>query len=171
MSRRVCRKRNQASGFTLAELLVGLALLVMIMSTVAVAMHGAANLSVYGADKGRSLTKATLALSRMGRDIRRADAISLTTPSELQLTMPDGETIQYVWNGTSGDSLTYRSSQTPDGTLLVADVVDFSLEAVEQHSEIKGDLAVVSLKLELEVRHGNATTRLETTVRPRRSIL
>ena len=167
---RLCRRRGRP-GFTLVELLIGMAMLAMIMVAVALAMRGAADASAYGADKSRSLTQATLALARLSSDLRGAATVDLTSSHAVTLTMPTGEQRSYAWSGAEGAPLVFASGANPGGNTLVPEVLDFSLQATMAYSEIAGAIVPVTVEIVLEVRHGQAETRLETAVRPRRNIL
>lgn len=159
-------------GFTLIELLIGMALLAMILGTIALAMQGAVDVVSYGNDKSRSQIIATLALDRLRTDLRRADQIQLISPAQVVgLVMPDGELKAYSWNGLVGGPLIYACGASPGGNTLVATVEEFTLTSVEEYSDIRGGIVVVNVHIVLEVRYGQATTRLETTVCPRRNIM
>ena len=165
------RRRPGCPGFTLVELLIGMAMLAMIMVAAALAMRGAADASTYGAHKARSLTQATLALGRLSADLRGAAVVELESSNAVTLTMPTGEQRCYSWSGTEGAPLVFASGTNPDGNTLVPEVLNFSLQATMAYSEIAGATVPVTVGIVLEVRHGQAETRLETAVRPRRNIL
>jgi len=65
-------------GFTIAELLIALALTAMLMTAVAFAMHGADQSSTYNRTKADLVARARGVLDRMARDIRGADATIVT---------------------------------------------------------------------------------------------
>ncbi len=159
-------------GFTLIELLIGMALLAMILGTMALAMRGAADAVSYGNDKSRSQIIATLALDRLKTDLRRADQIQLISPAQVVgLVMPGGELKGYSWNGSVGSPLIYAFDANPGGNILIAEVEEFMLTSVEEYSDIRGQVVAVNVHIVLEVRYGQATTRMETSVRPRRNVM
>ncbi|NIA20964.1 MAG: hypothetical protein GWP05_03105 [Anaerolineaceae bacterium] len=156
----------------MVELLIGMTLLAMILATIALAMQGATDTVVYGNEKSRSQMMATLALDRLRTDLRRADKVELVSPSKVVgLVMADGELKGYSWGGTDGDPLIYADDDSPDGNTMVADVVEFTLTSIEEYSAVREKVVAVNVHIVLEVRYGQATTRLETTVRPRRNIM
>ena len=159
-------------GFTIVELLIGMTLLAMILGAIALAMHGAAAMVAYSKDQSRSQIIATLALERLRTDLRRADQIQLISPAQVVgLVMLDGELKGYSWNGSVGGPLIYACGASPGGNTMVAAVEEFTLTSVEEYSDIQGQVVAVNVHIVLEVRYGQATTRLETTVRPRRNVM
>ena len=163
--------RRSRPAFTMVELLIGLMLTVMIMGAVGLAVKGAADATKYGNEKTRSLAQTTLALARLCTDLRRAEVIELESPQSVRLTLPDGTQHRYTWSGTDGAALCYTQSEGPPNRVLVPSVATFSLEVVEEYSEVAGAVVPVLVKVTLAARCGEATTRLETSVRPRRNIM
>jgi prepilin-type N-terminal cleavage/methylation domain-containing protein len=101
--------------FTLIEVLLATALLALLLSAVAVAMHA----SMQSYTENEHLTALTQAarsvLSRMMRDVRTADAVDSTSTTLTILPPADGSgvtQVQYAW---TGGSLTY-SQTTGAGT-------------------------------------------------------
>jgi prepilin-type N-terminal cleavage/methylation domain-containing protein len=165
-------ERVPCPGFTLAEMLIAMTLLAMILGSVAMAMRGATEAVSFGNEQSRSNVITTLVMDRLRTDIRRADVVALNSPSNtISLTMPSGEQKSYTWSGTAGSRLVYRSAAAPTGVTLAENVVQFKLTSVNQYSAIRGATVPVSVGVLLEVRQGKATTRMETTVRPRRNVI
>jgi prepilin-type N-terminal cleavage/methylation domain-containing protein len=165
------RDAGRRPGYTLVELLIGMAMLAMIMVAVALAMQGAANANIYAMDKSRSLQQASLTLNRLSTDIRRAQSIQIVEPGCLDLVMPDNQWRRYQWGNAEGDPLMFSSDLNPDGNMLVADVTTFKLIISEGFSEVQQAVVPLAVQIILEVREGTASTRLDTTVKPRRNIL
>lgn len=94
-------------GFTLAELLVGLAVLGLALAGLATVHESGLRAYVYGSNRVEVQQNARVALERMAREIREAQA--LTNPTATQLT------IQTDWNGNGviGEAL----AVTVDGVL------------------------------------------------------
>jgi len=122
-------------------------------------------------DKSRSLQQASLTLARLSTDIRRAQSIQIIGPGCLDLVMPDTEWRRYQWGNTDGDPLVFRSDANPEGNTLVADVAAFTLIVSEGFSEAQQAVVPLAVQIVLEVRQGTASTRLDTTVKPRRNIM
>jgi len=72
-------QRTQPTGFTIAELLVALALTALLMTAVAFAMHSAEQSNAYNRTKAELVARARGVLDRIARDVRCAEA---TTVSE-----------------------------------------------------------------------------------------
>jgi len=177
ISRRRPRGSSSGSGrcvaaFTLAEMLIAMTLLAMILGSVAMAMRGASQAVSFGNEQTRSNMIATLVLDRLRTDIRRADVVTLNSPSHtISLTMPSGEQKSYTWSGAPDTPLVYRCAASPAGVTLAEHVTAFVLTSVNDYSDVRGATVPVSVRVELQVQQGKATTRMETTVRPRRNVL
>ncbi len=165
-------KGPRVAAFTLMEMLIAMTLLAMILGSVAMAMRGASQAVSFGNEQTRANVIATLVLDRLRTDIRRADVVTLNSPSHtISLTMPSGEQKSYTWSGTPDTPLVYRCAASPAGVTLAEHVTAFVLTAVNDYSDVRGATVPVSVRVELQVQQGKATTRMQTTVRPRRNIL
>jgi len=163
---------SSAGAFTLVELMIGMVLLVMILVAAALAMQGAANASEYGADKAVSLQQTSLTLRRISADLRQAETVLMPEAGCLDLVMPDGQWRRYRWvPSADGGPLTFYSDRNPDGNVLIPDVSNFLVQTVWGWSDVKEEMAPLCVRIILEGRHGSATTRLDSAVRPRRNIL
>ncbi len=104
-------------GFTLAELLVGLAVLGLALASLATLHESGLRAYVYGSNRVEVQQNARVALERMAREIREAQALTNQTATQL--------TIQTDWNGNGiigeaiavavdgvlrGEQVTYRLS-------------------------------------------------------------
>lgn len=78
-------------GFTLAELLVGLAVLGLALASLATLHESGLRAYVYGSNRVEVQQNARVALERMAREIREAQALTNQTATQL--------TIQIDWNG------------------------------------------------------------------------
>lgn len=94
-------------GFTLAELLVGLAVLGLALASVATLYESGLRAYVTGSNRVEVQQNARVALERMAREIREAQALTNQTATQL--------TIQTDWNGNGviGEAL----AVTVDGVL------------------------------------------------------
>jgi prepilin-type N-terminal cleavage/methylation domain-containing protein len=106
-------------GFTLAELLVGLAILGLVLASVATFHESGLRAYVSGSNRVEVQQNARVALERMAREIREAQALANQTPTRV--------TIQTDWNGNGvigeplavavdgvlrGEQVTYRLNGT-----------------------------------------------------------
>jgi prepilin-type N-terminal cleavage/methylation domain-containing protein len=164
-------KMRSRAAFTLVELLIAISLVVMILGAAGLAVKAAADAAAYGNHKGRSLTQATMALSWLTTDLRRASEIQIESSRSVRLWLASGEERHYWWSGTDGAPLMFSSPANPAGNVLVPSVAAFSLSAVNAYSQVAGGVVAVSVQVVLEARDGDTTTRLETCVRPRRNIM
>lgn len=163
---------SSASAFTLVELMIGSVLLVMILVACALAMRGAANANQYGMEKSTSLQQASLTLRRISTDIRQANSIQLTQVGCLDLVLPDGKWRRYRWDpAINGNPLVFWSDDNPLGNTLIPDVTEFTIQTVTGWSEAQGAEVPLGVRITIEARQGSASTRLDSTVRPRRNIL
>lgn len=78
-------------GFTLAELLVGLAVLGLALAGLATVHESGLRAYVYGSNRVEVQQNARVALERMAREIREAQALANQTATQL--------TVQTDWNG------------------------------------------------------------------------
>jgi prepilin-type N-terminal cleavage/methylation domain-containing protein len=70
----MCARKSWARGFTMAELLMALALTALLMTAVAFAMHGADQSNTYNRTKAELVARARGVLDRIARDVRCAEA-------------------------------------------------------------------------------------------------
>lgn len=168
----VVRRKSWTGAFTLVELMIGMVLLVMILVAAALAMQAAASANQYGMDKATSLQHASLTLRRISTDVRRADSIELPEAGCLDLVMADGQWRRYRWTpGANGNPLTFWSDDNPEGNTLIPDVTEFTIQTVDGWSEAKDAVVPMCVRITIEARQGTASTRLDTTILPRRNIL
>jgi len=139
-------------GFTIAELLLALALTALLMTAVAFAMHSAEQSSTYNQTKSELVTRVRGVLDRMARDIHGADATIVATDGSavnirVVRAQPGGDTEtlwrQYRLVGT--EIKVYEDTQAiplppsePDAGVpcetLTGDVAAFQIETLVQSS-------------------------------------
>jgi prepilin-type N-terminal cleavage/methylation domain-containing protein len=76
-------------GFTLAELLVALAILALVLTGIVGIQQGALQAYVTGSNRVETQQNARVALERMGRDLREAKAITAANTTTITYTPPD----------------------------------------------------------------------------------
>jgi prepilin-type N-terminal cleavage/methylation domain-containing protein len=77
-------------GFTLAELLVALSMLVFVLTAIVMIENGGLQAYVVGSNKTEVQQNARVALERMARQIREATTgLTATDPTSLSFTLPD----------------------------------------------------------------------------------
>lgn len=101
----------RSSGFTLVELLLGLAISAMLLAAIAAAVH-ASLMSYQENEKSASLTQTARAvLNRLVNDVRTAQAVT-STETSLTIIPPDnGSGITEVQYDFTGGQLLYRVTQ------------------------------------------------------------
>jgi len=143
---------HSTRGFTIAELMLALALTALLMTAVAFAMHSADQSSAYNNAKAELVTRARGVLDRMARDIRSADATIVADDGSAVnvrvVRAQPGGTTQSFWRqyrlvgteirvyeddravtlppGVPGNSVPHET--------LTADVASFSVETLIQSS-------------------------------------
>lgn len=103
-----------ARGFTLAELMLSLALLVFLMVASALAIQAAHASHVYNMEKTDLVTKSRGVLDRLARDVRRCASFDVPDAHTVTIAMPNGDTNIYAWDGVAGGNLTY--TYIPEGS-------------------------------------------------------
>ncbi|MHC4207711.1 MAG: prepilin-type N-terminal cleavage/methylation domain-containing protein [Planctomycetota bacterium] len=97
---------NTRAGFTVVELLVGLAISAMLLVAVAVAFNASATNYRENEDIFKAINSARQALFRMTNQLRTADAVDPNAPNnECTMITAAGENITYRYN--SGDKTLY----------------------------------------------------------------
>jgi len=104
-----------ARGFTLAELMLSLALLVFLMMASALAIQAAHASHVYNMEKTDLVTRSRGVLDRFARDVRRCASFDVPDAHTVTIHMPNGDTNIYAWDGVAGGNLTY--TYIPEGSL------------------------------------------------------
>jgi prepilin-type N-terminal cleavage/methylation domain-containing protein len=98
---------NLCGGFTLVEMLISLALLAVLLASLAVAIHAATN-SYSENNRLSALTEtARGVLNRIAQDIRTSDAVTVTS-TQITITPPDdGSGLQQLRYEVAGNCLNY----------------------------------------------------------------
>lgn len=108
-------RHSKTTGFTIAELLLAMALMGLVMSAIAYGMYSAQNTSEYNTRRAELLTRARGVLDRIASDVWRADA-TLTSDDNSAVSisfarrLPGGGE-EIVWRQ-------YRKEVTDDGTII-----------------------------------------------------
>lgn len=136
-------------GFTLAEVLISLALMAFLMTAAALGIEAAQSAHAYNAEKTELVTRARAVLDRINRDMRRATEFSVLDTHTLQITLADGMIHTYSWDGAVGGNVTYTQTDTSAITTtpitLTGYVQDFTVTdattVCEVRLALKGTLA------------------------------
>jgi prepilin-type N-terminal cleavage/methylation domain-containing protein len=112
---------HKVCGFTLPELMLSMTLLAFLMVAAALGIQAAEGSRSYNFEKTDLTTRARGVLDRLSRDVRRAASYAMTDSRTVVVTMTNGDTHAYAWDGASGGNLTY--SYTPNGSLVATSAV------------------------------------------------
>jgi prepilin-type N-terminal cleavage/methylation domain-containing protein len=123
-------------GFTLAEVLIAMALMGLIMTAAALAIQAAQTSYSYNSEKTELVARTRGVLDRVSRDLRKAIHFTVVDLHTLEIELAGGTLHTYAWNGTSGGNVTYMetavdgvTTTTPTtltGFVCVFDVTDVS---------------------------------------------
>jgi prepilin-type N-terminal cleavage/methylation domain-containing protein len=150
--------RSCESGFTLAEMLISLALMALLVTAAAMGIHAAQVSHAYNTEKADLVARARGVLDRIARDIRRADSFSVPDGDDkvVTITMPDGSTRAYEWD--AGDLTLTVDGGTP------ATLTGFV------HSFVVSDDNQPACKIWLELVGDKAATEAFITATPRKEL-
>jgi len=137
---------GKSRGFTIAEMLIALALMAMLMAGAALAIQAAQTSHAYNREKTDLVSRARGALDRIARDVRRSQSVIVALDgSSVDILLADGNTRTYAWNKTVGGNLTYTVtdglgvSTTP--VVLTGFVRTFSVQDVDPAYQFRLELA------------------------------
>lgn len=116
--------KKYKSGFTIAELLIALAIGVILLVAVAVAFNASAVNYQQNEDVFKVINNARQALFRMTSQLRTADAVDPNAPSnECTLITAGGENITYRYNGTENKLYLVTNDDLTDSDYVLCDNV------------------------------------------------
>jgi prepilin-type N-terminal cleavage/methylation domain-containing protein len=150
------RTRPQESGgFTLIELTIVIAILLLVVATILTQLVSAQRSEVFAQDRGAALDETRASMARMTKDLRQATAIDPTS-SATNVTMSTyvGGTLTTVAYTISGTNL-LRTVSTHPAETLQRDLASTSIFTYEPSST---SAQVVSILLEVQPEHSPETT-------------
>jgi len=118
------RSDKSAAGFTIAELLLALAITAMLLAAVAVAFN--ASVINYRENENifKTINNARQALSRITSQLRTANAVDPGSPNnECTLITADGKDITYRFNNTDNKLYLITNDDSSDGDYVLCDNV------------------------------------------------
>jgi len=104
--------KQHRRAFTLAEVMVALALVALIMTAAALGLQAAQTSHAYNAEKTELVARVRGVLDRAARDLRRSASFLVVDEHTLAVTLPDGTIHTYAWNGVAGGNLTYTETDS-----------------------------------------------------------
>ena len=120
---------RSSRGFTLAELLVALALMALLVTAAAMGIYAAQISHAYNSEKTDLVARARGVLDRITRDIRQAESVESPDAATVAITFASGATHTYEWDGAAGGGITLTI--TDGGTTvntLTEDVQSFQVD-------------------------------------------
>jgi len=148
--------RYKAPAYTVAELLVSMAIMAMLLTAAAIGIHAAHQSYAYNAQKTDVLSRARGVLDRIARDVRRADTADVPNDRSIEITLADGEVHAYEWDGTNGGNLTL-SVDAGAAAILTGGVRDFDVSFNDP-----------SYQVHIEVADGDVESETTMTTTPRK---
>ena len=97
---------HRTRAFTLAEVLISLALMALLMTAAALGIHAANQSHAYNSEKSDLVAKARGILDRIVRDVHRAQSVESPNSRTIVVTLAGDVTHTYQWNGTTGGTIT-----------------------------------------------------------------
>lgn len=153
----------QRSGFTVAELMVSMAVMVILMGGTTSALMLATRALPTGQSQPERIAEIVAVLDQMALDLRYAKSLVSDRPSQVTVTVADrnhgpagDEVIRYGWAESDGDPLMYTYNGAA-GRQLLSDVREFKVkvrDGTENGSSGERDF-VIGVTIELKVGNEN----------------
>lgn len=102
--------RTSRRGFTLAEVLISLALMALLMVAAALAIQAAETSHAYNTEKCELVARTRGVLDRMTREIRRSQSFTVLDVRTVAVILPSGFIHTYYWDGVQGGNLLYTET-------------------------------------------------------------
>ena len=144
------RSDRTRRAFTIAEMLIALALMALLMVAAALAIQAAQTSHAYNREKTDLVSRARGVLDRIARDVRRAESVTVAIDNHsVDVLLPDGNTHTYAWDTAVGGNMTYavtdEAGVSTEPTVLTAFVETFSVQDEEPayrfHLVLEGEKA------------------------------
>lgn len=164
------RNTKSKTGFTIAELLLSLAIGAMLLVAVAVAFNASAINYQENVDIFNTINSARQALLRMTSQLRTADSVDPYSPvNECTLTTSGGDNITYRYDSGQGTLFLVTNDDLSDSDYVLCENVTAMIctkRAVIEDSQIK----VKSVQIAITVVNGNARRTVSAAVVIRRNL-
>jgi prepilin-type N-terminal cleavage/methylation domain-containing protein len=165
------RNTKCESGFTIAELLIVMAITGILLAAVAVALN--ASIINYQENENifKTINNARQALIRITTQLRTADAVDHNPPdNQCSLITADGDDITYRYNNTDNKLYLITNDDLSDSDYVLCDNVSgmtFIKNSVIEGSQIK----VKSVLISMTVQVGNVQRKISAAVVIRRNLV
>jgi type II secretory pathway component PulJ len=152
---------RRAPAFTIAEVLIAMALVALLMAAAAMAIQAASSAHAYNLEKTDLLARSRGVLDRIARHVRLAASFTVPDAHTLVVTLPDETVHTYAWDSTVGGTLTYTKT---DGMVSESGVLTDRVESFTASDDSPACTVRISLKGDL------ASSGASLTATPRKSV-
>jgi len=97
---------HRTRAFTLAEVLIALALMALLITAAALGISAANQSHTYNSEKSDLVAKVRGTLDRIVRDVHRAQSVESPDSRTIVVTLAGDVTHTYQWDGTTGGTIT-----------------------------------------------------------------
>ena len=150
---------HRTRAFTLAEVLISLALMALLMTAVALGIDAANQSHAYNSEKSDLVAKVRGILDRIVRDVHRAQSVESPDSRTIVVTLAGDVTHTYQWDGTTGGTITMTVDDGGVTTGTLADGVQVFTVTDDQEP---------TFQIRLVLAGEQATTEAVITATPRK---
>lgn len=169
-SKFLSRVKSSKYGFTLAELLLALAIAGMLLAAVAFAFNASMTNYRGNEDIFKAINSARQALYRITSELRSADAVEPNSPAnECTLITSDGADITYRYNNGNNTLYLITNDDLFDSDYVLCENVtamNFTRDVVVEDAQIK----VRSVQVSITVAHGDVEQKMSAAAVIRRNL-
>lgn len=164
------QKRRNNTGFTIAELLIAIAIAGMLLAAVAVAFNASATNYRENEEIFKTINAARQALSRMTSQLRTAVAVDPNAPAnECTLITAGGDDITYRFDNAQNTLYLVTNDDPTDSDYVLCENV--SAMTCTKNAVVEGSQVVVkSVQIEVTVTSGDAQRTVSTAAVIRRNL-
>jgi prepilin-type N-terminal cleavage/methylation domain-containing protein len=167
MKLKISKKRAGRKAFTLVEVLASIAILAMLAAAVAVAMEASINSYQENQDISKAMNTARQALLRMITQIRTAQAVNTTDPSnQCSLITNDGKDITYRYDS-AAKTLYIDYNSTGTSHKLCENVISLNFTRAAKPDDAT---RIRNVQIVLEVEVDNAVRKLASAAVLRKNL-
>lgn len=162
--------KSKRKAFTILELLIGMVIFTVLLAAIAVAMESSVN--SYTTNEGifRSLNIARQAITRITFELRNAQGISTTSPTnECSMITENGDDVTYRYDSSQGQLWLVTNDDLTDSDYLLCDNVTM-LSFDKQIASKDGVDYVRYVKIVIEVSTNDIPQRIASAVVIRKNL-
>jgi prepilin-type N-terminal cleavage/methylation domain-containing protein len=164
------KKINKCSGFSLAELLIALAISGILLAAVAVAFNASVANYRENEDIFKTINSARQALFRITTELRTADSVDPDAPAnECSMIKASNENITYRFNSGDGKLYLITNDDTTDDDYVLCDNV--KAMTFTKDTAVEDSLIIVkSVQISMTVANDNITKTISAAAVVRRNL-